>query len=389
MKFNSTEEIVEDIAAGKMVVIVDDENRENEGDLLMAASMVRPEDINFMAKFGRGLICLTLTKERCQQLNLPLMVDVTEADQTTNFTISIEASEGVTTGISAYDRAHTIRTAVAPNASSNSITQPGHIFPLMSQAGGVLTRAGHTEAGCDYARLAQLEPASVIVEIMDEDGSMARRPQLEKFAKEHDLKIGTIEDLIRYRIQNERTVYRQSLQPFSTECGHFNLLTYADTVNKEVHFALVKGEITPDIPVLTRVHIENTLCDTLFGNGFGCGWPIRDAMNRITEEGTGIVVVLRIANDSDSLCSQLKNMDIYNKNNFKDDNSHRMDLLNKEKFKDDCPRPPKERWTLGVGGQILHDLGVKKMRLLSAPHVFHGLGGFGLEIVEYIDGIKT
>ena len=351
--------------------------------------MVRPEDVNFMAKFGRGLICLTLTKERCQQLNLPLMVDVTEADQTTNFTISIEASEGVTTGISAYDRAHTIRTAVAPNASSNSITQPGHIFPLMSQAGGVLTRAGHTEAGCDYARLAQLEPASVIVEIMDEDGSMARRPQLEKFAKEHDLKIGTIEDLIRYRIQNERTVYRQSLQPFSTECGHFDLLTYADTVNKEVHFALVKGEITPDIPVLTRVHIENTLCDTLFGNGFGCGWPIRDAMNRITEEGTGIVVVLRIANDSDSLCSQLKNMDVYNKDNFKEDNSHRMDLLNKEKFKDDCPRPPKERWTLGVGGQILHDLGVKKMRLLSAPNVFHGLGGFGLEIVEYIDGIKT
>ena len=386
MKFNSTEEIIEDIAAGKMVVIVDDEERENEGDLLMAASMVRPEDINFMAKYGRGLICLTLTKERCQQLNLPLMVDVTETDHTTNFTISIEAREGVTTGISAYDRAHTIRTAVAPNANSNSITQPGHIFPLMAQAGGVLTRAGHTEAGCDYARLAQLEPASVIVEIMDEDGSMARRPQLEEFAKEHNLKIGTIEDLIRYRVVNERTVFRQSEQTFSTECGLFQLLTFADSINNEVHFALVKGEINPDEAILTRVHIENTLCDTLFGNGLGCGWPIRDAMNRIANEGAGIVVVLRIANDSDSLRSQLKNMDYYSKHNLNENNSHRMDLLNKEKFIDDSPSPPMNRRTLGVGGQILHDLGVKKMRLLSAPQVFHGLGGFELEIVEYIDG---
>ena len=248
MKFNSTEEIIEDLAAGRMVIIVDDEDRENEGDLLMAASMVKPEDINFMAKYGRGLICLTLTKERCTQLNLPLMVGLTDTDHKTNFTISIEASEGVTTGISAYDRAHTIRTAVAPNAAPADIVQPGHIFPLMAQPGGVLTRAGHTEAGCDYMRLAQLEPAAVIVEIMSDDGTMARRPELEKFAKEHQLKIGTIEDLIRYRIQYERTVHRVDAQPFATDFGMFTLYTYQDSVNKELHFALVKGEIDADTP---------------------------------------------------------------------------------------------------------------------------------------------
>lgn len=370
MQFNTTEEIIEDIAAGKMVVIVDDEDRENEGDLLMAASMVKPEDINFMAKYGRGLICLTLTKERCQQLNLPLMVDVTDTHHSTNFTISIEASEGVTTGISAYDRAHTIRTAVAPNANADSITQPGHIFPLMAQSGGVLTRAGHTEAGCDYARLAQLEPAAVIVEIMDEDGSMARRPQLEKFAQEHDLKIGTIEDLIRYRIQHERTVHRQSSQSFSTDSGLFELYTYKDAINKEIHFALVKGQIDSNSPVLTRVHIENTLCDTLLGNSVSCGWPLRDAMQRIDQEGSGVAVILRIANDSESLLNQLQDMDLKNKQDCESNNSD----------------SPIDRWTLGVGGQILSDLGVKQMRLLSAPQVFHGLGGFGLEIVEYLGG---
>ncbi|MEM8844254.1 MAG: 3,4-dihydroxy-2-butanone-4-phosphate synthase [Pseudomonadota bacterium] len=368
MKFNSTEEIIEDIAAGKMVVVVDDEDRENEGDLLMAASMVRPEDINFMAKYGRGLICLTLTKERCQQLNLPLMVDMTDMHQTTNFTISIEASEGVTTGISAYDRAHTIRTAVAPNANEKSISQPGHIFPLMSQPGGVLTRAGHTEAGCDYARLAEHEPAAVIVEIMDEDGSMMRRPQLEKFAEEHDLKIGTIEDLIRYRVQNERTVFRKSSQPFMTDVGEFELFTYENSINKEVHFALVKGKLDQAKSVLTRVHIENTLCDTLLGDNGGCGWPLRDAMQRIADEGTGVAVILRISNDCDSLCKQLDKLNSYDTKSSEDHHE------------------PVDRWTLGVGGQILFDLGVKKMRLLSAPQVFHGLGGFGLEIEEYVTG---
>ena len=369
MKFNSTEEIIEDIAAGRMVIIVDDEDRENEGDLLMAASMVKPDDINFMAKYGRGLICLTLAKERCTQLNLPLMVGVTDASHRTNFTLSIEASEGVTTGISAYDRAHTIRTAVAPNASAQDITQPGHIFPLMAQPGGVLTRAGHTEAGCDYARLAQLEPAAVIVEIMSDDGTMARRPELEEFAKQHDLKIGTIEDLIRYRIQHERTVHRIDTKPFSTDFGAFNLYTYQDSVNKELHFALVKGKIDADTPVLTRVHLENSLCDTLLGNSVSCGWPLRDAIQRIASEESGVAVVLRIANDANALRTQIE----------------QMDLVKCEK-KEQESTSPVDRRTLGIGGQILFDIGVKKMRLLSAPQVFHGLGGFGLEIVEYVSG---
>ena len=367
MKFNSTEEIVEDIAAGRMVIIVDDEDRENEGDLLMAASMVRPEDVNFMAKNGRGLICLTFTKERCKQLNLPLMVDVTDADHKTNFTISIEASTGVTTGISAYDRAHTIRTAVAPNAAPADITQPGHIFPLMAQPGGVLTRAGHTEAGCDFARIAELEPSAVIVEIMSDDGTMARRPELESFAKQHQLKIGTIEDLIRYRIQHERTVHRISTQPFATDFGMFNLYTYQDSVNKELHFALVKGDIDAETPVLTRVHLENSLCDTLLGNDTSCGWPLRDAIERISSENSGVAVVLRIANDAGSLRQQIEKMAENNDETSKQDSSH-----------------PVDRRTLGIGGQILFDIGVKKMRLLSAPQIFHGLGGFGLEITEYV-----
>ena len=369
MKFNTTEEIIADIAAGKMVIIVDDEDRENEGDLLMAASMVRPEDINFMAKYGRGLICLTLTKERCKQLALPLMVGVTDSSHETNFTISIEASEGVTTGISAYDRAHTVRTAVGPNASAVDISQPGHIFPLMSQPGGVLTRAGHTEAGCDYARLAELEPAAVIVEIMSDDGTMARRPELEKFAQEFGLKIGTIEDLIRYRVQNERTVNRISVTPFPTDYGQFDLYTYQDAVNKELHFALVKGEINSDSPVLTRVHLENTLCDTLLGSCGSCGWPLRDAIQRIASEGSGVAVILRIANDVDSIKQKIEHIE---------------KEMNDKQSKDDSQ--PVDRRTLGIGGQILFDLGVHKMRLLSAPQVFHGLGGFGLEITEYVSG---
>ena len=369
MKFNSTEEIVEDLAEGRMVIIVDDEDRENEGDLLMAASMVKPEDINFMAKYGRGLICLTLTKERCAQLNLPLMVDVTDANLRTNFTISIEASSGVTTGISAYDRAHTVRTAVAPNAVPADITQPGHIFPLMAQPGGVLTRAGHTEAGCDFTRIAQLEPAAVIVEIMNDDGTMARRPELEKFAREHKFKIGTIEELIRYRIQYERTVHRVDTRPFATDFGMFNLFTYEDSVNKEIHFALVKGEIDPDQPVLTRVHVENTLCDTLLGSDTSCGWPLRDAIERIASEKCGVAVVLRIANDAASLHQQIDKM-----------------REHKNKADNQDPSHPVDRRTLGIGGQILFDIGVKQMRLLSAPQIFHGLGGFGLEITEYVSG---
>ncbi len=369
MLFNSITEILDDIRQGKMVIIVDDEDRENEGDLLMAASMVRPEDINFMARYGRGLICLTLTRERCRQLNLSLMVGNGDGEysRNTNFTLSIEAREGVTTGISAYDRAHTIRTAVAPNAVADDIVQPGHIFPVMALPGGVLTRAGHTEAGCDLARLANLEPAAVIVEILNEDGSMARRSDLELFARQHGLKIGTIEDLIRYRIEHEKTVHRVAESPFSTDFGDFDLYAYEEITGKGVHLALVKGEVRPDRPVLVRVHLENTLCDVLHSNNPACGWPLLDAMRRVAEEGTGVIVLLRMPCDPNGLIRDI------GCHNFKP----KAEVESKGEN-------ASNRRTLGIGAQILADLSVGKMRLLSAPQRFHGLGGFGLEVVEYV-----
>ena len=258
---NTTDEILEDIRQGKMVVIMDDEDRENEGDLIMAAAFVRPEDVNFMARYGRGLICLTLTRDRCKQLRLPLMVSDTDLDQRTNFTLSIEAAEGVTTGISAYDRAHTIRTAVGEKARAEDLRQPGHIFPLMAQPGGVLTRAGHTEAGCDLARLAGLEPAAVIVEILNDDGTMARRPDLERFAQQHNIKIGTIADLIRYRLEKERSVERIAERAIETEFGPFRLYCYEDHVNSTVHLALVRGNVDGQAAPLVRVHLKDTIRD--------------------------------------------------------------------------------------------------------------------------------
>src|SRR5579864_6505892 len=245
--FNTIDEILADIGAGKMAVLMDDEDRENEGDLIMAAECVRAEDVNFMARYGRGLICLTLTRERCAQLRLPLMVSETDSSHRTNFTLSIEAAEGVTTGISAHDRAHTVRTAVRPDAQPTDLRQPGHVFPVMAQPGGVLTRAGHTEAGCDLARLAGFNSAAVIVEIMNDDGTMARRPQLERFAAHHQLKIGTIADLIRYRLQTERSVERIAEQTVATEFGEFRLFCYEDHVNHDVHLALVHGDLHSDI----------------------------------------------------------------------------------------------------------------------------------------------
>ena len=241
----------------------------------------------------------------------------------------------------------------------------------MAKPGGVLTRAGHTEAGCDFARLAELEPASVIVEIMNEDGTMARRPDLEKFAKEFDLKIGTIEDLISYRMQHEPTVRRISVQPFSTDYGDFKLHTYQDAVLKQVHFALVKGDITADKAVLTRVHLENTIIDSLLGKSEAFGWPLRDAIQRIAAEEAGVVVLLRIGNDPDNLIKQLERLSKEEQN---------VDQAGQH------ANMPVDRRTLGIGGQILFDVGVHKMRLLSAKQVFHGLGGFGLEIVEYVSG---
>jgi 3,4-dihydroxy 2-butanone 4-phosphate synthase/GTP cyclohydrolase II len=367
MALNSIEEIIEDIRMGKMVILMDDEDRENEGDLIIASSMIRPEDINFMARYGRGLICMTLTRERCKQLRLPLMVENNTDAHGTNFTVSIEAAEGVTTGISAYDRAMTVRAAIAPNATPSDIVQPGHIFPLMAQPGGVLTRAGHTEAGCDLARIAGLEPSSVIVEILNEDGSMARRPDLEAFAAEHNIKIGTVADLIHYRLENEPTIERISECVMPTEHGEFRLVAYKDLLAHEVHLALVKGEMHPDKPTMVRVPVQITLCD-LFDIKRDCGWPLRDAMHRIAEEGEGVVVVLRQQEDADTLLRHIRDYEMVDKG-----------IPVPEKEKSDDLR------TYGIGAQILIDLGVKKMKVLSAPKKMHALSGFELEVTEYVE----
>ncbi len=374
MTFNTTEDIIADLAAGKMVIIVDDEGRENEGDLVMIASTVRPEDINFMVTQARGLVCLTLTRERCKQLNLPLMVSTTDQYLTTNFTLSIEAAEGVTTGISAYDRAHTVRTAVAPNATAADIRQPGHIFPIMAQPGGVLTRAGHTEAGCDLAQLSGFEPAAVIVEIMNEDGTMARRPDLEKFAQKHQLKMGSIEDLIRYRLENEKTTERVFEREVQSELGRFKLYAYQEVTRNDIHLALVKGEIQPDQATLVRVHLENELCDLLALQEKACGWPLRDTMHRINAEGNGVIVVLRRPMDGNELLKQLKAFESQATLQDNRDNS----------VQENSSASPADLKTYGIGAQILADLGVQRMRVMSAPKRFLGIGGFGLEVVDYI-----
>ena len=367
--FNSIEEILEDIHQGKMVIIVDDEDRENEGDLLMAASKVTPEDVNFMATHGRGLICLTLTQQRCKQLQLPLMVDSNNAEYGTNFTVSIEAAEGVTTGISAGDRAVTVQAAVAENARPMDIVQPGHIFPLMAQPGGVLTRAGHTEAGCDLARIAELEPSAVIVEILNEDGTMARRPDLEAFAEKFELKIGTIADLIEYRLKNEHSVEKVSGCDLPTTSGDFRLEAYQDGITGQVHLAMIKGEINSEEPVLVRVHMENSFCDMLDAQMDDCGWPLADVMQRIEKEGNGVIVILRSHESSSELINR---MDHYQKMQQGELSSH--------------PGKNKDLRTYGLGAQILKSIGVKRMKVMSAPKKIHGLSGFGLEVTEYYTG---
>lgn len=367
MALSTIEDIITDIRQGKMVILMDDEDRENEGDLIMAASEVTAQDINFMARYARGLICLTLTRERCAALRLPLMVYDNNTKHGTNFTVSIEAAEGVSTGISAADRAHTVRTAVAPRAKPSDLVQPGHIFPLMAQPGGVLTRAGHTEAGCDLARLAGLEPAAVIVEILNEDGSMARRPDLERFAREHGLKIGTIADLIRYRTRNEQTVERVAECKITTEFGSFHLIAYRDTIGDDVHFALLRGDVHPETPTLVRVHLQSTLRDVLGMVRTDIGWPLRNALRRVDEEGAGVIVLLRKPETSRELIGRVKNYELQDKGVHLPRQETAADLR-----------------THGIGAQILTDLGVRKMRVLSAPKKVHALSGFGLEIVEYV-----
>jgi 3,4-dihydroxy 2-butanone 4-phosphate synthase/GTP cyclohydrolase II len=320
-----------------------------------------------MAHYGRGLICLTLTRERCRQLRLPLMVSDTNVDHRTNFTVSIEAAEGVTTGISAHDRAHTIRTAVRREARAEDLRQPGHIFPLMAQPGGVLTRAGHTEAGCDLTRLAGLEPAAAIVEILNDDGTMARRPDLEKFAQRHKLKMGTIADLIRYRLEKERSVERIAERTIATEFGAFRMFCYEDHVNRTVHLALVAGDLEDKRVPLVRVHLKDTLGDVVGIRDHALGWPLRSAMQRIAQEGHGVIVILRPDETPRDLMDAVHS-------------------IGRDPAAPPAQAGAKVLRTYGIGAQILRDLGVTRMRVLSAPKQMHGLSGFDLEVVEYVDG---
>jgi 3,4-dihydroxy 2-butanone 4-phosphate synthase/GTP cyclohydrolase II len=366
MHLNSTEEIIADIRAGKMVILMDDADRENEGDLILAGEGVTPEAINFMARFGRGLICLTLTEARCRQLNLPLMVADNNDKNTTNFTVSIEAASGVTTGISAADRAVTVQAAVRPDARPADIVMPGHIFPLRAQPGGVLTRAGHTEAGCDLARLAGFEPAAVIVEILNEDGSMARYPQLVEFARTHNLKIGTIADLIRYRVEQEGSVEWVAESSFESEFGTFRLVAFHENDHGEVHLALVMGDIRRDEPTLARVQQASVLRDIL-GAQSPNRWTVRRALATIADAGRGVLVLLSPTDLPQTLLGEVQ--------------AYKMRHLGVPLPGLD-PNP--ELRMYGVGAQILAQLGVGRMRIMGKPRKLHGLAGFGLELVDFV-----
>ena len=368
MAISSVHEILEELRQGRMVVIMDDEDRENEGDLLMAAEKARPEDINFMAKYGRGLICLTLTPKRCEQLKLPLQHSGVHQRLGTAFTVSIEAAHGVTTGISAADRATTIQAAIRADATPADIVTPGHVFPLMARRGGVLARAGHTEAGVDLARLAGLAPASVICEIMNEDGSMSRLPEIEQFAKQHRLKIGTIADLIHYRMQNEPTVRRVTESRVPTAYGDFRAVAYHDDIEDRTHLALVKGDIRRDTPAMVRVHVHDGLLDLLGLAHPGGTWGVQAALACIASAESGVMVLLEQNSTSSNVVSGLEHF-------------HRREQgleLNES-------RSPQALRTYGLGSQILADLGVGKMRVLSHPVKTPGLSGFGLEIVDYLE----
>ncbi len=366
---STTEEIVAELRAGKMIILVDEEDRENEGDLVIAADHVTPEAVNFMAKHGRGLICLTLTQERCQQLNLQLMVRDNGTSMGTNFTVSIEAASGVTTGISAADRALTIKTAVAANAKPNDLVQPGHIFPLMAQPGGVLIRSGHTEAGCDLSAMAGCSPTSVICEIMKDDGSMARLPDLLEFAKEHQLKIGSIADLIQYRSQHESIVVREGERDFDTPWGKFQGIIYRDTPSSCIHIALVKGKPSETEETLVRVHEPVSVLDFLDASVSTHSWPLAQALQKLGSAPTGVAVLLNSSgigapNDVDWL-AQFQKL-----NSASEDKA--TPLARKTNFR-----------SYGIGAQILKDLGVGKMRLLANPSPVPSLSGYKLEVTGY------
>ena len=360
MTLNTTQELVDELRHGRMVVLADAEDRENEGDLVQAADFVTPEAINFMAMHARGLICLTLTEEKCRSLNLPLMVNDNRSPMGTAFTVSIEAATGVSTGISAADRARTVRAATAKHAKASDIVQPGHIFPVMAQNGGVLVRAGHTEAGCDLAEAAGLTPAAVICEIMNPDGSMARMPELLAFAKAHGLKIGTIADIIKHRSVNERLIERVSDRTVNTPYGQFRLCVYHDHTGDEVHFALVKGEPSPERPVLVRVHEPFVSLDMFDFDSSRHAYSVQDAMRIVAHHKEGVIVLLRRREGAGELLERLSRA-------REDRNARKWD-----------PR------LHGIGAQILKDLGVGKMRVLARPKRIPSMSGFGLEVVEYV-----
>ncbi|MBS9402947.1 3,4-dihydroxy-2-butanone-4-phosphate synthase [Halomonas sp. TRM85114] len=359
-------ELVEDIRQGKMVILMDDEDRENEGDIIMAAERVEAEHINFMARHARGLICLPMTRSRCEYLQLPLMVRDNNSGFGTKFTLSIEAAEGVTTGISAADRARTVRAAVARDARPEDIVQPGHIFPLMAEPGGVLRRAGHTEAACDLAALAGFEPSGVICEVMNDDGSMARRPELEQFAAEHGLKMGTIADLIHYRIHNEQTVEPVESTPVQTAFGELTLHVFRDRIQGAHHLALVKGQPTPETPTTVRVHLADTLRDLLgLQKGEGGHWSTHAALEEIARVDQGVFVLLDDGRPHQDFRDQLEVFLERRRTPRSSDSDGAGNYL-----------------TIGTGSQILRHLGVGRMRLLSSPWRFSALSGFDLEVVE-------
>jgi 3,4-dihydroxy 2-butanone 4-phosphate synthase / GTP cyclohydrolase II len=355
-----TIEIIEEMRLGRMVVLVDEEDRENEGDLVLAAQFATPEHINFMARNGRGLICLALTEARCRQLNLPAMVQKNGSSQRTNFTVSIEAAKGVTTGISAADRARTIQAAVAKHAVARDIVSPGHIFPLAAQEGGVLVRAGHTEAGCDLAALAGVEPAAVICEILKDDGSMARLPDLIEFAAHHKLKIGSIADLIHYRSQTESLVERAAERTITTPYGKMRLIAYADKTANETHLALVNGTPSADKEVLVRVHEPLSVFDLLDSTSRTHSWNTLLAMEAIQKSECGVMVLLHRNEDGAELVDRIVHAD-------------------------DPIRPRQDLRNYGIGSQILLDLGVRKMKLLATPRKMPSMTGFGLEVTGYLE----
>jgi len=361
MSLNSIQEIVAELKAGRMAVLVDDEDRENEGDLIFAAEFATPEKINFMAKFGRGLICMPITEGHAERLNLLPMVARNRSVHGTNFTVSIEAASGVTTGISAADRAHTIKVAASPNATPRDIVQPGHVFPLIAQAGGVLARAGHTEACCDLAQLGGLYPAAVLCEIMKDDGSMARLPDLLEFSALHGLKIGSIADLIRHRSQNESLIRRVTERIVETRFGPFRLVAYLEKLSGETQLALVRGEISPERETLVRVHAPLSLLDLLEAGPGTHSWAVDDALERIAAEGRGVMVLLNCAESSAQLIERVSSPE-------RPEAPSRMDFL-----------------TYGIGAQILRDLRVGKMRLLASPRKMPSMAGWELEVTGYVE----